>query len=315
MPRSFWSGTLSFGLVEIPVRLHSAEQSRELSFKLLDRKDLSPIGYRRFNKNTDEEVPWDRIVKGYEYEDDRYVVLTDEDFARANVEATQTIEILAFVDRTAIPPVFFESPYFIEPSKRASKAYVLLREALSRSGRIGIGRVVLRTRAHLVAVVVWKGALVLEVMRYGYELRDPGQLEIPAEGSRSARISAPELRMAERLIEDMVEPEWDPARYHDEYRDDLLALIEKKIKSGKTHVIDESKPAAARKRPSEVMDLMPLLEKSLAARGRSRPADAAHRGPERRTRRTRERGGSRGAGAAHGGGGPATSRRRRSGSA
>lgn len=310
MPRSFWSGTLGFGLVAIPVRLYPASRRQDLSFKLLDRKNLSPVGYRRSNKTTGEEVPWERIVRGYEYEDDRYVVLTEQDFARANVAATQSIDILSFVARDAIHPVFYEDPYVIEPQKKASRSYALLREALERTGRIGVARVVLRTRQHLAAVIVWEGVLALDLLRYAHELVKPKELEVP-ESARGAKISAQELRMAERLIEDMVEERWNPARYRDEYRDDLMKLIEQRIESGQTHVIDESATGTrGRRRAQEVVDLMPLLKKSLAARGSRKDDDgqeprasssgrsASHRprrgpGRARRTRHEERRRGRR----------------------
>jgi len=291
MAKSFWSGAISFGLVEIPVRLHPVRAPEELSFTLLDKKDLSPVGYRRFNKESGKEVPWDQIVRGYEYEKDQYVVVTDADLERANVDATHSIAMLSFVPAAAIDPVYFETPYYIEPTARGGKSYSLLREALARVGRVGIARVVLRTRSHLAAVVVWDQALVLVIMRYEHELRKPRDLEIPAPGSRATKVSAQELQMAERLIDDMSEKTWDPKSFHDEYRDDVLELIHQKIKSGKTHAITERKGEREyQPRGTSVVDLMPLLKKSLASRAKkSREPKRAHpRVPaERRRRRAR----------------------------
>ena len=171
MARSFWRGTLSFGLVEIPVSLRPAIDEHELSFTLLDRKDFSPVGYKRYNKKSGREVPWEQIVRGYEYEKDEYVVLTEEELQRAHPEATQTIEILEFIEREELDPMLFDTPYFLEPQKKFSKGYVLLREALERAGKAGIGRLVLRTRQRLATIVPKDNALVLILLRYAYELR------------------------------------------------------------------------------------------------------------------------------------------------
>lgn len=262
MARAFWKGIVSFGLVEIPVSLRPAVRSDDLHFSLLDREDFAPVGYRRYNKNTGQEVPWERVVRGYEYEDGEYVVLTDEEIRRANVRASQTIEILGFVSRDAIDPVFFDTPYFVEPLRRDSKSYALLRETLERTGRVAIARVVLRTRQHLAALHVRERVLVLNLLHYEHELAPAEDAEVPG---AAVKVSDREVKMAERLVEGMTTG-WRPSQYRDEYRDDLMALIEKKVKSGETHAVVEGggddEPRARR----EVMDLMPLLEKSLASR-------------------------------------------------
>jgi len=283
MPRSFWRGTLSFGLVEIPVSLRPAVDEHELSFTLLDRKDFSPVGYKRYNKKSGREVPWDQIVRGYEYDKDEYVVLTDEELKSAYPEATQTIEILEFVEASELDPMLFDAPYFLEPQKKFSKGYVLLRAALAKTGKAGIGRLVLRTRQRLCAIVPKDEALVLLLLRYAYELREPA---IETTGKANA-VSKAEIQMAERLIGDMT-VKWDPEQFKDEYHDDVLALVERKVKAGQTQEIlagkGEKRPRTAR---AEVMDLMPLLKQSLASRAK-RPARARAKrkgaGEERRRR-------------------------------
>ena len=270
MARTFWKGSISFGLVEIPVSLRPALQSDDLSFTLLNRKDFAPVGYKRYDKNTGREVPWDQIVRGYEYEPDEYVVLTDEELRQASPKKTQAIEIVEFVDGSEIDPLYYDTPYYVEPQKKASKSYALLRQALEKSGRVGIARVVLRTRQHIAALLVRGGVLVLILMRYPHELRSADQLDVPAKGATPA-----EVRMAEQLIEGMTD-RWDPGKFKDEYRDDIMALVRKKVRSHQTHTILEPEPGderpAARK---EVVDLMPLLKQSLERRtggGSRRPA-------------------------------------------
>lgn len=267
MPRELWKGAIQFGLVHIPVSLYPAEQRDELSFAMLDRRDLQPVGYKRYNKGTGEEVPYDRIVKGYEIDEGRYVTLEKEDFQRANVEATQSVDIVGFVERAQLPAFFFESPYYLAPGKHGEKGYALLRETLVRTGRVGIANVVIRTRAHLAALYPVENLLVLNTLRYAAELRDPAELAVPAD-LKAARVTPRELEMAERLVGDM-EMDWDPARYHDTYRDDLMKMIEEKA-AGRTRAA----PKAKRAQEAEVIDFAALLEKSLG--GRRRVASAAN---------------------------------------
>ncbi len=259
MARAFWKGSISFGLVNIPVALHPAEESKELSFNQLDRRDLNPIGYKRINKKTEKEVPWSQIVRGYQYRKGTYVVLTDQDLKRANVEATQTIDIVGFVKASQISPLYFERPYYIEPARGGAKAYALLRETLRRTGMVGIASVVMRTRQHMAALLEQDEVLVLEVLRWNHELRSPKGLEIP--GEREARVSPKEAHMAVQLVKGMME-KWSPRKYKDTYAADLMALIKRKVASGKTAEVDESEPAPEKRR-GVVVDLMPLLKQSL----------------------------------------------------
>jgi DNA end-binding protein Ku len=216
-------------------------------------------------------------VRGYEYEPDQYVVLTDEELRRANVAATQTIEILEFVDRDEIDPIYFDTPYYIEPQKKGSKSYALLRATLERTGKVGIARVVLRTRQHLAALHVRDGVMVLDLLRYEHEVKRPEKIEVPA-GLKQTGLSEREVKMAERLVEGMT-GKWDPSRFRDEYRDDVLELVRRKVKSGQTHEVVEPEEKEEPRPRAEVVDLMPLLKQSLETRrgqagGKRAPARA-----------------------------------------
>lgn len=278
MARGLWKGAISFGLVNIPIELYSAEKRNDLSFSLLDKRDLAPVGYQRINKSSGETVPWEQIAKGYEYEDGRYVVLTNEDFKRANVEATQTIEIVSFVRAEEISPLYFETPYYLVPGKRGEKGYALLRETLRRSGRVGVAQVVLRTKQHLAIVTAYEEALVLIVLRYAHELRPAGELSFPAEDLNAVGVKEKEVELALRLVNDLTEA-WKPEAFHDTYREDLMSLIEKRIESGDTQSVDEheeSVPEATK--GADVIDLMALLKRSVESREaqHSPPPPAEH---------------------------------------
>ena len=269
MASTLWTGSISFGLVTIPVSLVTAEVHEELDFTLLDRRDDSPIGYQKINKRTGKPVPADRIVRGFEYQDGRYVVLSDADLRRASPERTQRIDVLSFVDRAEIPPVYFDRPYYLEPARGGDRGYALFREALHRSGKVAVASVVVKTRQHLAAVLVHGRVLVLDVLRYAAELRDPSKLRVPGATMKSLRISDRELKMAERLVAEMTE-DWDPTQYHDEYRDELLAFIKKRSRAGKvTSAPDAEEEAAAPKR-ADIIDIAELLKRSLARTGEDR---------------------------------------------
>lgn len=252
--RPVWKGSIQFGLVSIPVNLMPATHREELTFRLLRKKDLSPVNYRRVAEADGKPVEWGDIVKGYEYEKGRFVVLKEEDFQRVDVEATQSVTIQSFVKLEELDPVFFHKPYYLEPDRRGERAYVLLRDALKQTGRIGIARVVIRTREHLAAVKPSGSGLMLELMRFADELVDAKEFKVPAAGSADRK----EMRMAVSLIESMSEP-WNPADYKDEYRERLEAMIEEKVRSG-----GKTAPAPARtRRPPNVIDLVSVLQKSL----------------------------------------------------
>jgi DNA end-binding protein Ku len=259
MARSLWKGAISFGLVNVPVELHSAKKrAAELDMTMLDKRDLAPVGYKRVNKATGKEVAWGNVVKGYEYKDDKYVVLSDEDFRRANPEASRTVDILAFVDLADIAPQYFETPYYLVPEKRGAKAYALLRETLEKAGKAGIASVVIRTKQYLAALVAQDQVMVLNTLRYADELKAPAELEIP-----KAKVTAKELDMALRLVEDMAD-EWDPRKYKDTYREDLLKRIKEKVKAGQTEELTEPEEGAAKPaKGADVIDLMSLLKQSV----------------------------------------------------
>jgi DNA end-binding protein Ku len=266
MARGLWKGAISFGLVNVPVELYSAQKrSGELDLTMLDRRDMAPVGYQRVNKSSGKEVPWEEVVKGYEYEDGRYVVLSEEDFRRANPELSRTVDILAFVDRADIAPQYFETPYYLGPGKRGEKAYALLRDALQKAGKAGIARVVIRTKQYLAALLPEGDVLMLNTLRYHAELKSAQDVDI-AEKLKGAKVSPKELDMALRLVDDMSDA-WQPAKYHDTYREDLLKRVEEKVQAGQTEDVTEPAPQAKAQKGGEVIDLMALLKKSVDKRG------------------------------------------------
>jgi DNA end-binding protein Ku len=270
MARGLWKGAISFGLVNVPVELHSAQKRATkgvagLDMTMLDKRDLAPVGYKRVNKATGKEVPWDDVVKGYEYEDDKYVVLSEEDFRRANPEAAKTVDIQAFVDLKEIAPQYFETPYYLVPGKRGEKAYALLRDTLKKAGKAGIASVVIRTKQYLGALIAQDELLVLNTLRYHDELKKPSEFDVPA-----AKVTSKELDMAMRLVDDMAD-EWQPATYKDTFREDLMTRIEAKVKAGQTEEI--TAPEKERKgEKGEVIDLMSALKKSLEKKPAKRSA-------------------------------------------
>ena len=268
MSRSIWKGAISFGLVHIPVVLFSAENRNSFDLTMLDRRNMKPVGFKRYNKETEKEVGWDDIVKGYEYEKERYVVLTDEDFKRANIEATQTIDIKAFVDADEVAPTYFETPYYLAPDKRGDKGYALLRETLKVTNKIAIATVVIRTRQYLAALIPGDDVIVLNTLRYTNELRPAKDLKVPSGNLKASGVSPREIEMAKTLVDEMTE-QWKPERYRDTYHDDLMKLIDKRIKAGKTEVITEADEGEEKPVRGEVIDLMALLKRSVQAKGQS----------------------------------------------
>lgn len=270
MARSMWKGAISFGLVHIPVEMYPAVSDNGLDLNMLDRRDFAPIGFKRYNKNTGKEVSWDDIIKGYEYSDGEYVVLSDEDLRRANPEATQTIDILAFVNADQVPLLYYEQPYYLAPGKGGDKVYALLRETLREVGKIGIANVVIRVKQHLAALVCVGDTIVLNTLRYPDEIRPTDELKIPDADSKAAQVTEKELQMAKALVEGMSE-KWKPQQYHDTYREDIMALIKKKIAANQTKTITEPEPEEDKPAKSNVIDLVALLQASLG----KKPAKAA----------------------------------------
>ena len=267
MARPIWKGMISFGLVSVPVTLYPAEESHQLSFSMLDKRDFSPVGYKRYNKTTGREVPWNDVVKGYEYEKDQYVVLTDEDFRRANVQQAKSVDITTFVDADAIPPQYFETPYYLVPEARGQKVYALLREALRAANRIGVGEVVIRTTHHLAAVVPVDDALMMITMRYADEIREGKAFDFPSRSLKNAGIKPKEVELARKLIDEMAGP-FDPGEFEDTYNEDLMHRIEEKVKRGETQELTKPEGEKESKRSAKVIDLMELLKQSIDSGGR-----------------------------------------------
>lgn len=263
--RSIWNGSISFGLLQIPVGLYSATQQNDLRFHLLDGRDMQPVGYERINKATGKTVAWSDIVKGYELHKGEMVPVEEEDFAKAYPEVTQTIDIQDFVDAKDVHPVYWETPYYLAPTKKSGKAYAVLRDALANAGKVAIATHVLRTRQHLVAVMPHEDALLLVVLRWAHELREPNELALPGKSAATAR----EIAMAEKLIADMSSA-WDPSKYKDTYRDVLMAAIAEKAKTGK---LKRAKRTSGKKAAPNATDLMALLKKSLKQPSNDRPPE------------------------------------------
>jgi DNA end-binding protein Ku len=276
MSRPIWKGQISFGLVNVPVVLFSAERRHDLSFRLIDSRNAARIRYERVNEETGEEVPWDKIVKGYEYDDGNYVLLSDEELEHASVEMTRTIEIEQFVQLSEIDMRYFDRPYILVPDKNSAKGYVLLREAIANSGKVGIASVVIRSRQYLAALAADGDALLLELLRYPQELRDMKEFQLPGHDLRKLKISTKEVKLAEKLIDGMT-AKWNPSEHHDEYRDALMKLIEKKIKSGETEAIEEFDEQGETKKPTQTINFMDVLKRSVARQTRSRTGSSQRR--------------------------------------
>jgi DNA end-binding protein Ku len=257
--RAIWKGSISFGLVSIPISLFPATRREELKFRLLRSKDLSPVNYKRVAEADGKEVPWEQIVKGYEFEKGKFVVIKEEDFKRVDVEATQTVSILNFVKLSEINPLLFYKPYYMQSEKGGEKAYVLLRDALDQAGQVGIAKVVIKEREHLAAIKAQANGLMLELMRFPDELIDASEFKPPA----VKNISKAEMDMALQLIDNMT-TRWKPEMFHDDYREALEKLIEEKVEHG-----GESPPAPKKTRaPAKAVDLVSVLQQSINLNGR-----------------------------------------------
>jgi DNA end-binding protein Ku len=275
MPRAIWKGSISFGLVNIPIELHTAVRDHRPRFRLLHAVDMSPVKFERICVRDGKPVAWEDLVKGYEYQKGHFVVLTKEDFRAAALDKTRTIDIVDFVKADQVDDRYFEMPYYLTPTKGGERAYALLREAIRASERIGIATFILRDAQHLAAVEAIGDALVLSAMRFADELVDEGQFDFPA----STGVPKAELDMAKALVNHLA-ADWNPAKYTDQYRENLMRIIRAKMKGKKVEL-----PAAAEPRQAEVVDLMERLRQSLAgARGTSIPR-AKKRPAKKRGRR------------------------------
>jgi DNA end-binding protein Ku len=264
--RSLWTGSLSFGLLNIPVSLGSAKEEADLSFQLLDKRDYGHIGYRQYNKSTGKEVPRDKIVKGYEYEDGKFVIVTDEDFRRANPRAVSTIDIEDFVQYREMDPMLFDTPYYLRPEKNGEKGYLLLRDVMKQEGKVAIGKVVLFRKQRLVAVIVRGDYLVLEMLRFDREILTADEMAGLDDRFSGVKISPREIEMAASLVNGMTS-KWDPNKYEDTYQKQLLETIKAKVKKGGVEALESTEEEESVPMPrGKVVDLMPLLKKSLAGR-------------------------------------------------
>jgi DNA end-binding protein Ku len=252
--RAIWKGNISFALVSIPISLFSATRRNELSFHYLHKKDMSPVSYKRFCDTEDVEVPWEEITKGYEYEKGQYVEITDEDLEKADIELTKTIQIVEFVHEEEIDPLFFDKPYYLEPQKGGDHAYALMRDALAESKKVGIAKVVLKSREHLAAVKTVGDMMTLQTMRFAHEIVDAEPLNLP----KKAEISKKEMDLANMLINSMSD-KFDPKKYKDDYYDKVLEIIQMKVAG-----VSPAAPAAIGPGPAKVVDLMEVLKQSLS---------------------------------------------------
>ena len=270
--RTLWKGAITFGLVHIPVGLHTASVEQGIDFDWLDKRSMDPVGYKRINKKTGKEIDKDNIVKGFEYEDGHYVIISPEEIETAFPRTTQTIEIQMFVDASEVPFVYLERPYYVAPINKGHKVYALLRETLVKTGKIGIAKVVIATKQHLAALVPAGPVLVLNLMRWGDEVKSLEGLDLPPEGAKAPKIAPAEFKMAEQLVEDM-SGKWKPEDFKDEFKHAVMKLVDKKVKAGKTEAViqpEEEGPDHG----AEVIDLTELLQRSLKG-GKSAGTTAA----------------------------------------
>jgi len=273
--RPIWTGTLSFGLLNVPVSLMSGERRNELHFRMLDGRNNAAVKYERVNAETGEEVPWNEIVKAFEYEKGNYVVLEPDDIKSASPMGRESVEIQTFVDAASIPPQYFDKPYILTPGKKAEKGYVLLRETLKDTGKVGIGRVVIRTKEYLCAVLPQDDALVLEILRFEEEIVDTSEYNLPSGKTAEYRVNDKELKMARQLIESMAD-EWKPSDFKDEFRERLQEVIEKRLKQkGLVSHVDREQDGDKETATTNVVDFMSLLQQSLASNKRTPAAKTA----------------------------------------
>lgn len=262
--RTLWKGAISFGLVHIPITLHSATAENRMKFNLLDKKTMNPVGNKQVNKSTGAEMQKEEVVKGFEYEKDQYVVLSPDEIKAALPKSTQTIDIEAFVDGSQIPAAYYNKPYFVAPASKGQKPYLLLLETLRRTGRVGLARVVISTRQHLAALVPGEEGLVLELLRWSDEVRDTAGLPLP--DPKETSVSDRELKMAEQLVNELKD-NWNPEAFHDEFREKLEQLVEAKVKAGKGEHIMKPLPGEEVKTSADIIDLTELLRRSLRKGG------------------------------------------------
>lgn len=260
--RSLWKGAISFGLVHIPISLHTATTEQGLNFDWLDKRTMDPVGYKRINKKTGEEIDKDNIVKGIEYENGEYVILSPEEIEAAYPKTTQTIEIEAFVPVDDIDLLYLERPYYVAPINKGAKVYALLREILLKNKKAAIARVVIQTKQHLAALIPSGPMLVLYLLRWGDEIRSYDDLALPEEGIKAAGLTDKEIKMGELLVEDM-SADWHPEAYRDSFKEQILDLVEQKAKAGDTASVTPIEPQEQTGSSATIYDLTELLQRSL----------------------------------------------------
>ncbi len=273
--RVLWKGAISFGLVHIPVALHSATSESGVNFDWLDKRSMDPVGYKRINKRTGKEIAKENIVKGVEYEDGQYVVLSEEEIKSAYPKTTQTIEIESFVPNTDIPFVYLERPYYIAPINKGQKVYALLRDTLLKTQRVGIARVIIQTKQHLAVLVPSGPALILNLLRWGADIRSLEELNLPPVGAKAAGLTDKELAMAKQLVDDMT-GKWKPDEFTDSFKDDIMTLVKRKAKEGKLEnvVQPEEDQEPETRSGAKIIDLTELLQRSLRKGGDAPKAKA-----------------------------------------
>lgn len=268
--RTLWKGAITFGLVHIPVGLHTASTEQGIDFDWLDKRSMDPVGYKRINKRTGKEIAREQIVKGFEYEDGKYVVISPKEIEAIYPRTTQTIEIQRFLDVGEIPFVYLERPYYLAPINKGQKVYALLREVLVKTGKVGLAKVVIATKQHLALLIPFGKALVLNLLRWGDEVKPADGLDLPAAGIKGAKLSPAEMKMAEQLVGDMSGP-WNPNEFKDEFKHAVMKIVEKKVKAGDTATVvqpEEEAPSGG----ADVIDLTELLARSLRSGKRTPPA-------------------------------------------
>jgi DNA end-binding protein Ku len=272
--RTLWKGAITFGLVHIPVGLHTASIEQGVDFDWLDKRSMDPVGYKRINKKTGKEIDKDNIVKGVEYEDGKYVVISPDEIEAVYPRTTQTIEIQRFIDANEIPFVYLERPYYVAPINKGQKVYALLREVLIKTGKVGLAKVVIATKQHLAVLVPSGEALVLNLLRWGDEVKTLEGLDLPAAGVKGANVTAAEMKMAEQLVDDM-SGKWNPDDFKDEFKHAVMKIVDKKVKAGDTETViqpEEEAPGES----AQVIDLTELLARSLkSGKAVKAPAKAA----------------------------------------
>ncbi|KIQ16312.1 DNA-binding protein [Variovorax paradoxus] len=259
--RTLWKGAITFGLVHIPVGLHTASSEQGIDFDWLDKRSMDPVGYKRINKKTGKEIDKDNIVKGFQYEDGKYVVISPDEIEAVYPRTTQTIEIQRFIDANEIPFVYLERPYYVAPVNKGQKVYALLREVLVKTGKVGLAKVVISTKQHLAVLVPSGKALVLNLLRWGDEVKPLEGLDLPAAGVKGAKITAAEMKMAEQLVGDM-SGKWEPEDFTDEFKHAVMKIVQKKVKAGDTETVIQPEEEAPEE-SSNVIDLTELLKRSL----------------------------------------------------